>query len=157
MNHRNVLIGLVSATLAACAARPPDLMHRPTIGATIEIQDEAPDEGEEKRNKIALFLGGTHKESDDGASVGLEYEHRLSDLVGVGLLFEVTPSLSERVVGMPTLFLHPVGDLGVLLAPGIEYEDSERVFLFRVGLSWDFELASGITLAPELNYDLVEG
>lgn len=114
-------------------------------------------EAGEKRNKVALFIGGTHKADVDGASIGIEYERRLSELVGVGLLFETTPSLNERLVGLPGLFLHPVGDLAVLLAPGFENEDGETVFVFRVGVGWDFDLGGGVKLAPEINYDFVDG
>ena len=163
-----VLIGVLTS---ACVGTPTahdnlgrgfakgssDLTYASNIGSANEVQREASAESEEKRNKLSLFLGVTHKASESGGSVGLKYERRLSDLFGIGLLFESTRSLDERVVGAPVLYLHPVGDLGVLLAPGVEDADGETVFLFRVGLSWDFELGGGFTLAPEVNYDFVEG
>lgn len=171
---RLVLIGLLASACVGTPAarhyasrelpaRPFGLINMPTLGATGEIQDEPPEEGEEgedgeeNRNRIGLFLGVTHKPSEDNGSFGLEYERRLSDLFGIGLLWESSPSLRERVLALPALFLHPVGGLGVLLAPGVEHEEGEDLFLFRVGLSWDFELGGGFTLAPGVNYDFVEG
>ena len=45
---------------------------------------------------------------------------------------ENTPSLQERVVGAPILFVHPVGDLGIALAPGSQVEDDTTdLFDFR--------------------------
>lgn len=139
------------------AARPPAWMAEPTISAARENLDEGPEEGEERRNRIGLFLGVTHRASEDDGSFGLEYERRLSDLFGIGLIWESTPSARERVLAVPALFLHPVGDLGVVLAPGVEHEEGEDLFLFRVGLSWDFELGGRFTVAPGVNYDFVEG
>jgi len=169
--RRPAMLLLMSSLVSACTSTPaapsrvgPELATRssgltstPTGGAAAGVQADAPGEDLESRNKIGIFLGETRKSSDDGASIGLEYERRLSDLLGVGLLWESTPSLRERVVAAPALFLHPIGDLGVLLAPGIEYEDSERVFMFRVGVGWDFGLGNGFTIAPEINYDFVSG
>ena len=42
-------------------------------------------------------------------------------------------------------------------APGIITEDSESNFALRLGAGWDFELGRGFSLAPEVNFDFVDG
>jgi hypothetical protein len=50
---------------------------------------EKPEWAEEGRNEIAIFLGVTEAQDfERGFSVGVEYERRLSRLVGIGAAAE---------------------------------------------------------------------
>jgi hypothetical protein len=44
----------------------------------------------QEQNEVGLFLGGSHHSHENGFSVGLDYEHRISDMFGVGGLVEYT-------------------------------------------------------------------
>lgn len=109
--------------------------------------------GEEERNAVALFLGATSKDASTSGAVGAKYERRLSDLLGLGIVIEVTPALEERLVTFPAVILHPIGELTVILAPGVVTEDGDSRLAFRTGLGWELEIGGGITLSPEVNFD----
>jgi len=110
-----------------------------------------------EKNSLELFLGGTYAD-DEGTnfSIGLGYERRLGEKFGVGGLIEYTMGKGrEWVIAAPVLF-HPTESWKVYLAPGLEYEDGENEFMVRLGSSYEFEMG-GWSLAPELNFDFVDG
>ncbi|MHC4848885.1 MAG: hypothetical protein ACYTEG_10580 [Planctomycetota bacterium] len=114
-------------------------------------------EEERKKNVLRGFVGATTKGDRTEASFAAIYERRLTHVWAVGLVVEFTPSLQERLVTVPSLFIHPYKGLALTVAPGVEVEDDEVSFLVRLGAAWDFELGEGWSIAPELNIDLVEG
>ena len=113
---------------------------------------------EQDLNRVGLFLGATTKTSNGHTefSIGVEYERHLTELLGFGGVFEWEPSFEERVLVAPALFIHPVGDLLVTVAPGAQFEEHSTQFVFRVGVAWEFELGDGFGLAPTISYDFVE-
>jgi hypothetical protein len=118
------------------------------------------DQGEEfleYRHHIAVSLGNTHTEEDEDAfTVGVDYEYRLSSLIGVGVLGEyATGGLDTWVVGVP-FALHPGAGWRLVAMPGMEIADDETAFLFRVGAGYEFEIER-FTLMPEVNADFVDG
>ncbi len=126
------------------------------LAAFEEDGPEAAAEEADWRNRIGLILGATTRDGHTGATIGLEYERRLSDLIGVGAVAEVTPNGREFVGAVP-VFFHPVGGLGLSIGPGFSIEDGHAHFLVRFGIGWDFELHEGLSLAPTVSYDLTEG
>ncbi len=114
------------------------------------------------KNHFALFLGTTqpdeHGERTDAAfTVGIDYERRLTKLIGVGFLADVvTGGNREYLVGVP-LFLH-VGKRGKFqLAPGWHKvdEDQAKGLVWRTGFIWDFEVGKN-TISPSVYYDITE-
>ena len=110
-----VAVSLLAALCASCATTANPLANRsleaPSPGL-LPAQDAGPDEdAEEPPNRVGLFLGGTHKNGSDAFSTGLEYERRLSELIGLGLELEFTPAISERLIAARAVFVHPVGEL----------------------------------------------
>lgn len=94
----------------------------------------------EHRHHVAFFLGNTQDGSEDGFSVGMDYEYRLSRLFGIGGLAEYADGeFNSWVLAIP-LFLHPYRGLRFLVAPGLEYEDSEDEFLVRTGIAYELEI-----------------
>ena len=112
----------------------------------------------EHRNKVALFGGVTQQNSKFGGSIGLGYEYRIYKLWGVGGMAEFTRADVERRMAFGIgAYIHPYADLYFLLGPGVEFEDNEDSFTFRVGVGYDFELWPRRSLAPEFNVDFVSG
>lgn len=163
------LIILALSLPLGCAAFPdpamfrgfqenPDQSRSEPTDSTVNkeaVRKTAEDE-EESKNFGGVFLGVTHKNDKYGFSIGAMYERRITELVGIGLILENTPQISERIVTLPSLFLHPYGGLSLALAPGFEFtDDDDTSYMLRVGAGWDFELGKGFTIAPELNYDFV--
>ncbi len=119
---------------------------------------DIPESQESNLNRVGFFLGATTKtDGDTEFAIGADYERRFSDLLGAGLVVEWEPSFEDRVLVAPALFVHPVGELLITVAPGAQFERSSTHFVFRLGAAWDFELAHGLALAPTINYDFVEG
>lgn len=170
-NHRSALI--VAAGLLASGA---SFLATP---AAAQDRDYAHGQhSEHGLNHIALFVGGVSeldkggRESDTGVSVGMEYERRISDKVGVGLMAEWGQKKLSRtaMIVLPVSF-HFWRGMRVLVGPGFEFADAEsgsdgedageeheehdNEWAVRLGLSYEFELGGGWTLAPEFYADLI--
>ncbi|MEO1129070.1 MAG: hypothetical protein AAFX05_05090 [Planctomycetota bacterium] len=108
------------------------------------------------RNRFAVFIGATTKSGNTHLTIGAEYERRLSDLIGIGVVAEGSPGGREFVAAVP-VFFHPVHELVLSVGPGFAVEDGHAHFLIRLGIGWEFEVGDSISLAPTVSYDLVEG
>jgi hypothetical protein len=107
-----------------------------------------------KRNGFELFAGATFNHGETNASFGLNYERRVTEKFGIGGLVEYTNG-REWVYAVP--FSWRITDpWKVMVAPGWEHEEGENTYLTRVGTSYEFEIGE-MTLAPEINFDFVDG
>jgi len=128
--------------------------------------------GHTHRHHVALFLGGAHGETEieqgehgesnhstksaDAFTVGLDYEYRLSSVFGIGGLVEYAGGDLEATGVLGALFIHPVGGLKFILAPGVEHEGGHNKFLFRTGVYYDFFFGK-FSVSPNFNVDFVDG
>jgi hypothetical protein len=83
----------------------------PASATDLEASDG---QGHEHHHHIAVILGTTHTEHDvDAFTIGVDYEYRLSSLIGVGVLGEyATGDVDAWVVGVPFACIPvPVGGL----------------------------------------------
>ncbi len=162
------------------------LLLNSAVGAAQEADPapQGPDEhhAEHHANHVALFAGASTLtgETPEGGSgtaftLGLDYERRLTRIIGLGLLSDYVAGGVGRAffLGVP-LFVHPVGGLGLTLAPGVEFEKEEAEdletrssgaeeahtsthFAFRLGAYYSFPLPSRFSLVPQFNADLISG
>ena len=117
---------------------------------------ESPEHGHESKNEIAFFLGATHEgRRDNSPALGLEYERRLNETLGIGALAEFTAGDSDFWVFAVPLTLH-AERWKFVFAPGFEYNDGHTEKLFRLGAGYDFE-SGGIKITPGLYVDFVGG
>ena len=108
----------------------------------------------EDRNFLELFVGITHDDGDNEASLGLTYERKF-ERFGTGVIVEITKSETrEYIVALP-LFWHPAEPWRAVFAIGAEINDGDQSFLSRVGGSYEIEF-SGWSLSPEVNVDFVD-
>jgi hypothetical protein len=123
----------------------------------------AESEGIEHRHKIFLFGGASQEDSEIDGSLGLGYEYRFTELFGIAGMAEFTGGEIERAMAFGIgATVHPYKGLYFLIGPGFEvvdpeHEDREELFLFRIGVGYDFELTPRWSLAPEFNVDFVSG
>jgi len=116
--------------------------------------------GTESPHIVEFFLGNTRADTPTGdenaLSVGTSYHYLINPTVSIGLLGEyASDPLDSWVVGAPVIFR--VGEGWHLTAmPGLEREQGESEFLFRVGAGYEFEL-NGYSLKPEVSADFVDG
>ena len=107
-----------------------------------------------EENEIAVFVGIAHEGRDDGVAIGVEYERRIDESLGLGLLVEHTfGDLKTWVFAVP-LTLH-VEDWKFVLAPGIEDRDGRSENLVRIAVGYEFE-TSNVKMTPTVNVDFVD-
>ena len=110
----------------------------------------------EGRQSVAFFMGNTHDGSEDGFTVRMDYEYRLSETNGIGGLVEYASGELDSWVFAAPLFIHPYKGLRLLVALGFEYGHSEAEFLIRTGIAYEFEMGERWTITPEFNVDFVD-
>ena len=171
-----VLILLGTGGARAAAQEHGEDQHAEAEAAQHEEHQEH-QEHEFHRHHLSVFLGATtgevekhggHGEAgtqsegggDTGetetrteASVGVDYEYRLSRVWGIGFLFDyVGGGARASVAGIP-IFLHPIGGLKLLAAPGLEHHEGENEFLVRLGLGYQFDLGRwGFTPGASIDF-----
>ena len=115
------------------------------------------------KNHFAIFTGVTAAENHDDIyenphfTIGLDYERRLGQVLGVGLLADlVVDANRELLIGVP-LFFHVGKHAKLQLAPGWHKvkENQETGLVVRTGFIWDFEVGKN-TISPSLFYDISE-
>ena len=124
------------------------------ISGSSVAQEQSDNEGL-KSNGIELFVGATLRDGDGEASFGIDYERRMSQDLGLGLMAEYTEG-REWVIAVP-VSIHITESWKVVFALGAELSpDDDDEFLQRLGVSYEFGF-TGWSLAPELNVDFAGG
>ncbi len=119
-------------------------------------EGESSEHGDESKNEIAVFLGATHEgRRDNSGAVGLEYERRLNETLGIGVLAEFTAGDSGFwVYAIPVTFHSDRWKF--VVAPGVEYADGQTEQLLRLGAGYELE-SGDVKITPSLNLDFVGG
>jgi len=126
-----------------------------TIGARAEDAHEA-EEHHFHKHHVGVFFGGTHDyNSEDAVTVGLDYEYRLTKLLGAMAFIDYAGGNIESSVVGAGLFFHPGGDLRLLTAVGDEVHHGHSEFVARLGALYDFHIENW-TLSPTLMVDILE-
>jgi hypothetical protein len=134
---------LISAPLAVAAAGDHD------AGTTHDESHQF------HANTIGLFIGVTDEGREEAAALGIEYERRINDSFGVGVLAEyASGDLDFWVFAVP--FGYHNGPWKLYAAPGVEDGDAGSEFLVRVGAEYAFEIGE-FEIAPQFNLDFVDG
>jgi len=76
------------------------VLTMPLQALATEEEHEAHKESHYDRHHVAILLGNTHEEDEDNFTIGLDYEYRFSQSLGIGLLIEYVCEDSREVVGM---------------------------------------------------------
>ena len=106
-------------------------------------------------NSLALFVGVTDEGRHQALALGIEYERRLNESFGVGVLAEHTfGDLDFWVYAVP--FAYHTGRWKFYIAPGVEDGDHGSESLVRVGGEYAFEVGEW-EISPQLDVDLVDG
>jgi hypothetical protein len=133
----------------------------PQLLAAEPNQAAHPHEGHHHLNVVELFVGNTqedaHHGSENGFTVRLTYERRLSSLWGVGGSYEYAAGDFDKWSIAVPLFIHPYKGWRFELAPGLEHKKNEDEFLLRIGAAYEFMLSNRWMLIPEIAVDVVDG
>jgi hypothetical protein len=154
---RSARAGRTAATAALTV-----LLAMPLVCAQDRRPEVKPAEGEETepRNELALVVAGTRdtEENETFATLGLEYERRISEQASVVAEVEYLFDADRWIVVAPVVF-RPARGVKLFAGPGFEHVDEAgdgaTRFLFRIGGGYTFELAERYAIGPTLSLDLV--
>jgi hypothetical protein len=110
--------------------------------------------GEHSENVLAAFVGIAREgPRDNGLALGVEYERRLGEQFGIGVLAEHTfGDIDTWVYAIP--FAYHSQRWKFYLAPGTERSKHGNESLLRIGAERAFEIGSW-EIAPQLDVDFV--
>ena len=173
-------IGLFFTAILIGSFASPGMVHGQDESHGAESDHATPEEHEFHRHHVSVFLGattadvhaggehghegteghggegseGTNRETE--GTVGLEYQHRFTRTWGLAVAFEYVGGGARNWMTGVGPVLYPVAGLELVAGPGLEYNDGESEFVFRVGLGYAFEVGRW-SLTPAFNLDFVEG
>lgn len=102
---------------------------------------------------LSVLLGTTYtQESRHAFTLGVDYEYRVSDFLGVGFVAEYAFEDLDAYTYLLVADLHITNHFIAQIGPGIEFHGSHKIEVARLGLLYEFEVA-GLTLSPQLHYD----
>lgn len=150
---------------------------QPAFGQEAHGEDEAAEE-EFHKNHLSVFVGGTTESSEGTSStafsLGLDYERRITRLIGIEAGGEAVFGGDDREALVGLLFnLHPVSGLILAAGPGLEFakeshsgtgaesegeaSGTETHFALRVGILYGFEVGHRYSIIPSFYTDFIEG
>jgi hypothetical protein len=110
---------------------------------------------------LSVIVGGTYIDGEGTAeTLGLDYEYRITDLVGVGAIFEHAAGEIDANTTLVVVDLHPFPNEFILqLGLGVESpvgEGPDDIFVGRVGMLYEFEFEQ-YSISPQLHWDYHDG
>lgn len=104
-------------------------------------------------NHLSVLLADTHVNGEgNSATVGIDYEYRVSHLLGLGAVLERAYGELNATTVLAVADIHMDNGLIVQVGPGFERASGDYVFVSRLGMLYEFELAH-FTLSPQLHWD----
>ena len=102
---------------------------------------------------LSALVGTTYtKECGNAFTLGIDYEYRLSDFLGVGFVAEYAFEDLDAYTYLLVADLHITNNFIAQIGPGVEFHGSHKMEVARLGFLYEFEM-SGFTISPQLHYD----
>lgn len=111
----------------------------------------------EKRSVFTPYLALQQEDSDTALAVGMSYEYRLKQGIGLGAFAEYAGGEIDAAVIAGAFYLRPVQELRLLVGLGNDRRNSNNEFLVRVGGGYAFPLEGDLVLEPGVYIDFVDG
>ncbi|MCG8414312.1 MAG: hypothetical protein MI746_08850 [Pseudomonadales bacterium] len=112
----------------------------------------------EAPHHLSVLLGDTHIDGEgDNATIGIDYEYRISELTGLGFVLEHAFGDLEATTLLAVADIHLHEGWVMQIGPGYEWEEEEDTFVGRIGILYEFEWENGFTLSPQLHWDYHDG
>jgi hypothetical protein len=106
---------------------------------------------------FSVLVGDTFIDSiGEGATIGLDYEVRVSQFVGLGAVVEYAAGDLEAWTALAVADLHITDQFIAQVGPGFERTKEHDLFVARFGLLYEFYIGD-FTLSPQLHYDYHDG
>ena len=111
----------------------------------------------EEPHHLSVLLASTMEPDESGGTVGVDYEYRTSQFLGLGAVVEHAFEQIDATTVLAVADLHLTHHVILQTGPGIEFVDGENEFVYRLGALYEFELGDGYTLSPQLHHDWTTG
>jgi len=106
---------------------------------------------------FSVLLADTHIDGEgNNATLGLDYEFRVSPLLGLGSVLEHATGDLDATTLLAVADVHLYEGFIMQIGPGYEHRGGENVFVARAGVLYEFEYAH-FTLSPQLHWDYHNG
>ena len=141
---RTRLLTLAALATLSCATSP-----RPATAQARVVDDAG-------RHHLSVIVGATildEDESDSAFTLGLDYEYRVSERIGLGAVAERAFGPLDSTTLLATADIHLWRGLAIQTGPGVEFAEGATAFVVRLGALYEFELGGGFTLSPQAHYD----
>lgn len=116
---------------------------------------QRPSPGHDKR--LGAFLGWSNQSGDSGATVGVEFEQRLDELIGLGASLEFAGGDLDSTLLVIPIYFHFLQDWAFVLAPGLYNRSGELDGMVRFGADYFLHFDGNWVLVPQARLDLVDG
>ncbi len=120
------------------------------VGLT-NAQENADSDKEESKNEFSVFIGGTSNSDATAFTLGIDYKHNFTKVVGVGGFVDYAMGDIQSVLVGPALYLH-AWHFEFTVAPAAEFSDTEIVPALRLGTAYKFEI-DRFSVSPSLFFD----
>ena len=132
------------------------LLMSPVFAAQVESSSEQGHSIHGPHHFSVLLADPNVSGEGDNFTVGLDYEYRVNELLGVGAVVE----RAYGEIGATTLLtvadVHFQNGLIIQVGPGFERKGDHDVFVGRVGTLYEFEVEN-YTVSPQLHWDYHDG
>lgn len=108
----------------------------------------------EGANHVEIFLGATTTHKVSYGTIGLEYERRLNNQFGVGVLLETVQTNPSETIVAALGYYHFNNPTKVFLGLGQESVSGHSESFVRYGIAYDFHVGK-IYLTPAYCYDTI--
>jgi len=93
----------------------------------------------ERPHHLSVLAAGTHTEDDDdAATVGIDYEYRVNDILGIGTVVEHAFEPLQATTLLAVADIHIWRGFAVQTGPGAVTSDEEDFFVYRFGALYEF-------------------
>lgn len=105
---------------------------------------------------LSVLLADTHVGGEgNNFTIGIDYEYRVSQLLGVGTVVERAKGELEATTVLAVADLHTKSGINFQVGPGYERRHQENVLVTRIGVMYEFEIER-LTFSPQLHWDYHE-
>ena len=126
------------------------------MSACTSLEGEGEFDWREQPHHLSVLPSGTIEGNESAFSIGLDYEYRTSDFLGVGTVVERAFEDINATTVLAVADLHITNQWIVQTGPGVEFVEGEEEAVYRLGTLYEFE-RGGYTVSPQLHYDWTSG
>ena len=117
---------------------------------------------EEHPHHISLLVAGTDDDEETAFTLGVDYEYRVSEFLGLGAVLEYATEDIDATTALVVADLHIWRGLAIQTGPGVERIDGddgnsdETEAIYRIGALYELEVGR-YTVSPQIHYDFSSG